>query len=125
MIDSHTLVNYTPTENCLLDKIIVVTGAGDGIGKAAALAFANHGATVVLLGRTLSKLEAVYDEIEAKENAPQAAIFPMNLEGASEHDFTSLHDVLNKEFGKIDALLQRKRIRAAHTYSKLFIKRVG
>ena len=105
MIDSKTLVNYIPAENCLLNKIIVVTGAGDGIGKAAALAFANHGATVVLLGRTLSKLEAVYDEIEAIENAPQAAIFPMNLEGASEHDFTSLHDVLNDEFGKVDALL--------------------
>ena len=105
MIDSETLVNYTPAENCLADKIIVVTGAGDGIGKAASLAFAHYGATVVLVGRTLAKLESVYDEIEALENTKQPAIFPMNLEGASEHDFISLHDVLNEEFGKVDALL--------------------
>ena len=46
-------------------EVVVQRGAGDGIGRACALACAAHGATVVLLGRTLAKLEAVYDEIDA------------------------------------------------------------
>ena len=57
--------NYTPREDLLAGKTILVTGAGDGIGRAAALSYAAHGATVLLLGRTGSKLEAVYDDIEA------------------------------------------------------------
>ncbi|HAP52849.1 MAG TPA: YciK family oxidoreductase, partial [Marinobacter adhaerens] len=44
----------------LKDRIVMVTGAGSGIGRAAAKAYAAHGATVVLVGRTVSKLETVY-----------------------------------------------------------------
>ncbi|HSP86408.1 MAG TPA: SDR family NAD(P)-dependent oxidoreductase, partial [Psychrobacter sp.] len=56
--------NFVPPENCLDGKTILVTGAGDGIGRVAALTYARYGATVLLLGRTSSKLEYVYDEIE-------------------------------------------------------------
>ncbi|SMF36681.1 NAD(P)-dependent dehydrogenase, short-chain alcohol dehydrogenase family [Alteromonadaceae bacterium Bs31] len=104
MADSRTLANYAAPDNLLKEKIILVTGAGDGIGKAAALSFAQHGATLVLLGRTLSKLEAVYDEIENK-GWPQPAIVPMNFEGAAEQDFSATADVLNNEFGRVDGLL--------------------
>ena len=54
---------YQPRPDLLKDKIILITGAGDGIGRAAALSYALHGATVVLHGRTLNKLEVIYDEI--------------------------------------------------------------
>ena len=74
--------DYRPAENLLEDRIILVTGAGDGIGRAAALAYAAHGATVVLLGKSVAKLEAVYDQIEAA-HGPISAIYPMHLEGAS------------------------------------------
>ncbi|SVC35565.1 uncharacterized protein METZ01_LOCUS288419, partial [marine metagenome] len=47
----------------LEEKIILVTGAGDGIGKSAAISYASRGATVILLGKTKAKLEKVYDEI--------------------------------------------------------------
>ena len=57
--------NYHAPKDLLKGKVIAVTGAGDGIGKAAALAFAAHGATVILIGRTVQKLEQVYDQIEA------------------------------------------------------------
>ena len=57
--------DYKPGPDLLQGKTILVTGAGDGIGRAAALTYAAHGATVILLGRTESKLEQIYDEIEA------------------------------------------------------------
>ena len=53
--------DYQPAPDLLKDRVILVTGAGDGIGRAVALGCAAHGATVVLLGKTVSKLEAVYD----------------------------------------------------------------
>ena len=61
--------NFIPPTDCLKGKNILVTGAGDGIGKAAALSYAKYGATVLLLGKTASKLEAVYDLIEAEGGA--------------------------------------------------------
>ncbi len=59
--------DYSAPQDLLQDKIILITGAGDGIGRQAALTYAAHGATCILLGRTVSKLEAVYDEICANK----------------------------------------------------------
>lgn len=101
--------DYSPPADLLAGKTILVTGAGDGIGRAAALSYASHGATVILLGRTVDKLEAVYDEIEAA-NYPQAAIFPADLGTLSEQDCQSLHDALEKEFGTLDGLLHNAGI---------------
>ena len=65
----HTMEHYNPKPDLLAGRTILVTGAGDGLGKAAALSFAEHGATVILLGKTQSKLESLYDEIVAKAGA--------------------------------------------------------
>ena len=62
---ARTVDAYEPPADFLADRVILITGAGDGIGKAVTLACAAHGATVVLLGRTVTKLEAVYDRIVA------------------------------------------------------------
>ena len=64
MQSSKIPLDYIPRNNLLSGKTILVTGAGDGIGRSAALSYAKYGASVLLLGRTGSKLEAVYDEIE-------------------------------------------------------------
>jgi NAD(P)-dependent dehydrogenase (short-subunit alcohol dehydrogenase family) len=95
---------YTPSKDFLTGKTILVTGAGDGIGREVSIALATHGATVVLLGRTTQKLETVYDLIEEAGGA-QPAIYPMNLEGATDHDFFELAETLDKEFGKLDGMI--------------------
>lgn len=86
------------------NKTILITGAGDGIGRAVARQCASHGATVILLGRTIAKLEKVYDEIEAA-GQPQPAIFPLNLETSAEEHFIQLSDILTKEFPALDGLV--------------------
>ncbi len=98
------MFDYSPSPTLLADRIILITGAGDGIGRAAAKSFAAYGATVILLGRTTRKLEAVYDEIE-QAGHPQPAIYPMNLEGASPNDYESLANTFETEFGRLDGLL--------------------
>lgn len=101
MID---LKQYHPRTDLLKDRVILVTGAGDGIGKAAALTYARHGASVVLHGRTLSKLEAVYDQIEQAGGA-QPAILPLQLSSASELEYSQLLATLNSQFGRLDGIL--------------------
>lgn len=96
--------DYQAPVNLLADRVILVTGAGDGIGRVAAKTYAAHGATVVLLGRTISKLEAVYDEIEAS-GGPEPAIYPLNLEGAAWPDYMAMADRLFEAFGRLDGVL--------------------
>ena len=96
--------DFTPQPDSLANKIILVTGAGDGIGKIAAKTFAACGATVILAGRTLAKLEKVYDEIEAAGH-PQPAIFPVNLESAVEKDYDDMCNAMANTFGRLDGIL--------------------
>src|SRR5690606_21957274 len=96
--------DYQPTSDALADKIILVTGAGDGIGRQAALSFAAHGATVILVGRTLAKLEKVYDEIEAAGGS-QPALMPLNLESASDDEYVAIANAIRETFGRLDGLL--------------------
>ena len=91
-------------KNCLTDKTILITGAGSGIGKAAAITYASHGATVILLGKISSKLEKVYDEIE-KLDCPAPSISLMDLLIADANDYQELIDNLIKEFNQLDGLL--------------------
>jgi NAD(P)-dependent dehydrogenase (short-subunit alcohol dehydrogenase family) len=100
---------YRAPKHVLTGRVIVITGAGAGIGKSVALACAVAGATVVLLGRTMLKLEATYDAIE-QMGGPQPAIFPINFDSASAQDYQQLNEALAKEFGRIDGLLHNAAI---------------
>ena len=96
--------DFIPQPDSLTNKIILVTGAGDGIGKVAAKTFAACGATLILAGRTLAKLEKVYDEIEAAGYL-QPAIFPINLESAIEKDYDDMCNAMADTFGRLDGIL--------------------
>ena len=91
-------------DNMLAERVFLITGATGGFGTAASLALASHGATVILLARNLRLVEALYDEIE-QAGYPTPAIYPMNLEGASEHDYLELADNLESQLGRLDGIL--------------------
>ncbi len=95
---------YSPESDLLQGKTILVTGAGDGIGRTAALTYAAHGATVLLLGRTESKLEAVYDAIERAGGA-QPGIIAMDLLSADAAQYHTLAEGLEGTFDCLDGLL--------------------
>lgn len=108
------MFDYTAAPALLKDKVILVTGAGDGIGRAAAITYAQHGATVILLGKTLEKLEAVYDQIEAL-GEPQPAIIPLDLASATESEYIELTNNIDAEFGRLDGLLHNASLLGMRT----------
>ena len=96
--------NFTPQENCLKDKVILITGTGDGIGATAAKTFAKHGATIILLSKTEKKIIAINDEI-VDAGYPQPAIITLNLEEATADDYAGLAQTIENEFGHLDGLI--------------------
>lgn len=88
----------------LQGRTIMVTGAGYGIGREAALTYARAGATVLLLGRTQEALNDTYDLIEA-EQLPQAAVLPFDLESSEETPYQQLAQLIKEHFGHLDGLL--------------------
>jgi len=89
--------------NDFTNKVILITGASDGIGKATAIDCAKHGATVIIHGKTTPKLELLYDEITAA-GYTEPVIYPLDLEKMTPDDCQTLNEVIHKEFGKLDGL---------------------
>ena len=93
----------TPAPDSLRDRVVLLTGAPGGLGRATAIAAAQAGATVILLGRKVRPLEALYDELEAL-GAPTPALYPLDMEGATPGDYADLAATLEREFGRLDGL---------------------
>lgn len=93
----------------LKDRVILVTGAGDGIGRAVSIALATHGASIILAGRTARKLEKTYDDIVAG-GSPPPVIAPLNLEKAVAADFDAVAEAIGTNYGRLDGLLHNAAI---------------
>ena len=101
--------NYDAPKDLLRDKVILITGAGDGIGAEAARTFAAHGATCILLGRTVAKLESVYDDIVASGGS-EPAIVPLDLKGATPSHYQQMAQTIIDQFGRLDGVLHNASI---------------
>ena len=101
---------YTSADDVLRDRIILVTGASHGIGKALALEAARLGAQVILHGRNTAKLENVYDQIEAIDGAARPSIAVLDLASANAESYTTLASSLEDEFGRLDGLVHNASI---------------
>ena len=101
---------YSYPNDVLKDRIIMVTGATDGIGKALAIHIASLGARVLLHGRNTRKLESVYDEIEALEGTLRPSIAVLDLATADGEAYAALSESVESEFGKLDGLVHNAGI---------------
>jgi len=104
-----TLHDWQPARDLLHARVILVTGAASGIGRALADACAAHGASVILLDRDVRGLEQAYDQIMAAGH-PEPALYPLDLKGATPDDYTALAATIESEYGRLDGLVQN----AAH-----------
>jgi NAD(P)-dependent dehydrogenase (short-subunit alcohol dehydrogenase family) len=94
---------YVATPGALEGRVILVTGASGGIGAELARSCAALGARVVLSGRNVKKLEAVYDSIRAAGGG-RPSIAPLDFEKADASHYTALADAVRGEFGRLDGL---------------------
>nr|WP_225444714.1 SDR family NAD(P)-dependent oxidoreductase [Pseudomarimonas arenosa] len=88
----------------LQGKVILVAGAHGALGQATALGAAKAGATVVLLGRRVPKLNRVYDAI-VKAEGPTPALYPLDMEGAGPADYEALAETIGRELGRLDGIV--------------------
>jgi NAD(P)-dependent dehydrogenase (short-subunit alcohol dehydrogenase family) len=91
------------SEPVLKDRVVLISGAHGGLGAAASVACARAGATVVLLGRKVPKLNRVYDAVAAA--GPEPLLYPLDLEGASADDYAEMAERIESELGRLDGVL--------------------
>lgn len=100
---SAELRQYAPAASLLAGRVILVTGASGSVGGALAQACAGLGARVILSGRSVNKLEKVYDSIIA-QGGPRPSIAPLDFEKADATAYDALADAIGVEFGRLDGL---------------------
>jgi NAD(P)-dependent dehydrogenase (short-subunit alcohol dehydrogenase family) len=104
MTDTFRLPDaFTPAPDCLRGRVILITGCGQGIGRALALACAAHGARVVLHGKRQKKLESLFDEVVAAGGL-EPSIFPLDLARAGDAEFAAMAQALGAQFGRLDGI---------------------
>lgn len=102
--------NYQAPADLLSGRIIAITGASDGIGRALAIEAATVGAQVILHGRNVKRLEEVYDQILNIDKAPRPTIVTLDLATADSAAYASLAEGIEKEFGRLDGLVHNAGI---------------
>jgi NAD(P)-dependent dehydrogenase (short-subunit alcohol dehydrogenase family) len=110
----RSMTHYDARPGLLQDRVILVTGAGAGIGRALAKSAAGLGATMILLGRTQRRLEETYDEICAA-GGPAPAIFPLDLGRAAGEDYDRLSGAIDEQWGRLDGLVHNAGLLGGRT----------
>jgi NAD(P)-dependent dehydrogenase (short-subunit alcohol dehydrogenase family) len=100
---------YQAKKEALKGKVILISGGGSGIGKAAAVSFGKHGADLVLIGKSIENLESTYEDF-IKMNLKPPLLHSMDFENASEKDYQEVNEVIMGEFGRLDGLLNNASI---------------
>lgn len=100
----HIPSDYQPGANALADRVILVTGAGSGIGRAVSEELGRHGATVILLGSRSGPLEETFDAIQ-DAGGPEPAIVVLDLVTASPENFRELAQMIEDELGRLDGVV--------------------
>ncbi|KAL8950194.1 MAG: hypothetical protein Q9222_003757 [Ikaeria aurantiellina] len=105
--DTYPYISPTKYSNHLKDKVVLITGAGRGIGRATSLAFAAAGASVVCVSRTQSDLDAIVQEIHKQDRGKAIAI----AGDVSDPSFPStLIQKIDASLGPIDILVNNAGI---------------
>lgn len=100
----ESMESYQPRSDLLKDRVILVTGCSEGIGRACALACAVHGATVIISDQTEEDVADLYDQI-VTSGLPEPAILPLNMETAGEEYCARMALTMHEEFGRLDGLV--------------------
>ena len=98
-------VDRVPAAESLAGRVVLITGAAGGLGRASAMACAKAGATVLLADRHARSLEPVYDEIAAIPGAPQPVLQPVDLQGASPLEYQTFAESIERQLGRLDGLV--------------------
>lgn len=98
------LLAYVPSEGALQGRVILVTGAAAGMGRAIAKACAQYGATVVMLDKEMRRAEETYDEI-VNAGYPEPAIYPLDMQGATAQDYANLANNIREQLGRLDGVV--------------------
>ena len=104
--------SYTPAPTELVGRVVAITGASDGVGRAVALASARAGANVILIGRNARKLETVHSEIEAA-GSPEPIIALLDLEKSLAPDYDAIATAVLDRYGRLDGLVHNAGILGA------------
>lgn len=102
-------MHYHPADNVLEKRIILVTGASDGIGREAAITYARFGASVILVGRNKDKLHAVAEQIHDQGGA-QTEVLVLDFAQATSEDCWQLANQLAKKVSHLDGVLHNAGI---------------
>ncbi len=100
--------------NSLKNKLILITGATNGIGRELAIYCAEHGANVIALGKNKKKLEDLYNEI-VKLNLTEPVLLPFNFAGATPTDYENIANIIGKDYGRLDGLVHNAAIQGIKT----------
>ena len=114
LVDAQARWRHQPAPDCLSGKAILVTGAGDGIGRALAKAVALYGADLILLGRTRAKLEAVFDWI-GEHTRTRPVIVPCDLSHLGPNSAESLASQAQAAYGRLDGLVHNASLLGTKT----------